>query len=192
VQFTTDFFLRDTAEVARELLGHYLARETSEGLIKGIIVETEAYLSSSDPACHASRGQTKRNATMFGPPGKAYVYFIYGNHYCFNVVTGLEGKGEAVLLRAVQPVTGEDLMLKYRGNNCSEANLTSGPGKLCQAFAIDKSFDGHDLGDKPLYLLENKSAGKIGAIKATPRIGLSVGKEKMLRYIVEGNKYLSR
>jgi len=192
VQFITDFFLRDTAEVARGLLGHYLVRETPEGLIKGIIVETEAYLSSSDPACHASRGKTKRNATMFGLPGRAYVYFIYGNHYCFNVVTGPEGKGEAVLVRAVRPVAGKELMLKYRGNDCPEINLASGPGKLCQAFAIDKSFDGHDLRTKTLYLQQNESAGYTGAVKATPRIGLSVAKEKMLRFIIEGNKYLSR
>ncbi|MFO7951871.1 MAG: DNA-3-methyladenine glycosylase [Bacillota bacterium] len=192
MQFELDFFLQNTAEVARKLIGHYLYRETETGLLSGIIVETEAYLSDNDPACHASRGQTKRNATMFGSPGRAYVYFIYGNYYCLNVVTGPQGKGEAVLIRALEPLTGKEFMYKQRGNHCSEKNLSSGPGKLCQAFAIDKKFDKHDLRSRPLYLLCNDNADKIGPVKATPRIGLSVAKDKLLRFIVEGNNFLSR
>jgi len=192
VQIESDFFLQDTELVAKKLIGHYLCRETDEGLLSGIIVETEAYLSTNDPACHASRGKTRRNATMFGPPGRAYVYFIYGNYYCFNVVTGPVGSGEAVLIRAVQPVEGKKLMIKRRGNKYSEKNLTSGPGKLCQAFAIDKHFDGHHLRDKPLYLLSNDGTAEIGTVKSTPRIGLSVAKDKLLRFIAEGNEYLSR
>ncbi len=187
-----DFFRCDTVGVARKLLGQFLCRETDGGLVSGIIVETEAYLSENDSACHASRGKTKRNATMFGSPGRAYVYFIYGNHHCFNVVTGPAGKGEAVLIRAVQPAEGLDIMLKNRGYGCKITNLASGPGKLCRAFAIDKSFDGHDLQKKPLYLRENNIYGEKWIIDSTPRIGISSAKDKYLRFIVKDNKYLSR
>ncbi|HED24166.1 MAG TPA: DNA-3-methyladenine glycosylase [Firmicutes bacterium] len=187
-----NFYNRDTVEVARDLLGHYLYRESAEGLVSGIIVETEAYLSDNDPACHAARGKTTRNEVMFGPPGIAYVYFIYGNHYCFNVVTGPDGRGEAVLVRAVEPLDGLLLIAGRRGPAVAKDNLTSGPGKLCQAFAIDGSFNGHDLKHKPLYLGLNESASRYRPVKATPRIGLTVGEDKLLRYVVAGNPYLSR
>jgi len=182
----------DTVEAARGLLGWYLCRETEEGLVSGIIVETEAYLSEDDPACHASRGKTKRNAAMFGPPLTAYIYFIYGNYYCFNVVTAPEGRGEAVLIRAVEPVAGLDLMQNRRGAGCSLKNLASGPGKLCQAFAIDKSLNGHDLRRKPLFLKDNPDLPLNLSIKSTPRIGVSAAKEKQLRFVITGNKFLSR
>ena len=182
----------DTVEAARKLLGCYLFRETEEGLVSGIIVETEAYLSEGDPACHASRGKTRRNAAMFGPPGTAYAYFIYGNYYCFNVVTGPEGRGEAVLIRAVEPIKGLDLMQKRRGEGCSLKNLASGPGKLCQAFAIDRSLNGHDLRYKPLYLKNNPDLPQVLSIKSTPRIGVSSAKDKHLRFIINENEFLSR
>ena len=187
-----DFFGCVTVEAAQKLLGHYLCRETDEGLVSGIIVETEAYLSENDPACHASRGRTKRNSAMFGPAGMAYVYFIYGSYHCFNVVTGPAGKGEAVLIRAVQPVEGLDLMFRRRGNKCAVKNLTSGPGKLCQAFAIDESLNNHDLQRKPLYLEENSMNSENIAIKSTPRIGVSSAKNKYLRFVIVDNHYLSR
>ncbi len=187
-----DFFGCDTVEAAQKLLGHYLCRETDEGLVSGIIVETEAYLSENDPACHASRGRTKRNSAMFGPAGMAYVYFIYGSYHCFNVVPGPAGKGEAVLIRAVQPVEGLDLMFRRRGNKCAVKNLTSGPGKLCQAFAIDESLNNHDLQRKPLYLEENSMNSENIAIKSTPRIGVSSAKNKYLRFVIVDNHYLSR
>jgi len=182
----------DTVEAARKLLGRYLCRETEEGLIAGVIVETEAYLSEGDPACHASRGKTRRNAAMFGPPGIAYVYFIYGNYYCFNVVTGPEGRGEAVLIRAVEPVEGLALMQKRRGKECALNNLASGPGKLCQAFAIDTSLNGHELSREPLYLQDNPGAPLILPVQRTPRIGVSSAKNLCLRFIIEGNRFLSR
>ncbi len=182
----------DTVEVARKLLGFSLCRESEEGLVSGIIVETEAYLSKNDPACHASRGKTRRNRTMFGPPGLAYVYFIYGNYYCFNVVTGQEGQGEAVLIRALEPVEGLLLMQKRRGKKCPVGNLTSGPGKLCQAFAIDQAFDGHDLATKPLYLKNTNFTRGALTVKSTPRIGVSAASDKCLRFIIDGNHYLSR
>ncbi|MDY6825664.1 MAG: DNA-3-methyladenine glycosylase [Bacillota bacterium] len=187
-----NFFERETLEVARDLLGHYLCRESAKGLVSGIIVETEAYLSNNDPACHAARGKTSRNAVMFGPPGMAYVYFIYGNHYCFNVVTGQEGVGEAVLIRAVEPVDGLPLIIEKRGQLVLRTNLTNGPGKLCQAFAIDRSFNGHDLKQKPLYLGFNEFVSHYQPVRTTPRIGLSVAADKLLRYVVVGNPYLSR
>lgn len=156
-----------------------------------MIVETEAYLSDNDPACHASRGMTERNRTMFGPAGRAYVYLIYGIYYCLNVVTGPAGRGEAVLIRAVEPLEGIELMLERRGRDCPLTNLTSGPGKLCQAFGIDKSYDGHDLRKKPLCIAENPAL-EAPDITATPRIGINAARDKLLRFVIKGNKHLSR
>lgn len=181
----------NTEEVARGLLGHYLCHETTSGLISGIIVETEAYLEKNDSACHAARGITRRNATMFGPAGRAYVYFVYGNYYCLNVVTGSEGSGEAVLIRAVEPAAGIEIMQHNRGKNCKLTNLANGPGKLCIAYGIDKRYDGHDLNKKPLYLAENSNPGYYETA-ATSRIGISTARDKLLRFIIKGNNYLSR
>ncbi len=187
-----DLFNQATESVARTLLGCYLCRETEAGLVSGIIVETEAYLSINDPACHASRGKTRRNAAMFGSPGNAYVYFVYGKYYCFNVVTRPEGIGEAVLIRAVEPVEGIDIMKKRRGISSGITELASGPGKLCQAFAIDKSFDGHNLQEKPLYLADSGEPDDRIRVTATPRIGITSAQDKMLRFMVDGNKFVSR
>ena len=190
--FDHKFYKENSLIVARALLGHYLCHETEEGLIAGVIVETEAYLAENDPACHASRGITKRNAVMFGPPGKAYVYFIYGKYFCFNVVTGNEGSGEAVLVRAVEPVFGQDLMSKNRFMDCEVLQLANGPGKLCSAFAINRSFNGHDLTLKPLFIAKNSNEHHRIKIKSTKRIGLSSHCEKKYRFIVSGSQYLSR
>ncbi len=191
--FPQNIFLNNrTEEIARMLLGHYLCRETNQGLVSGIIVETEAYLSENDEACHASRGKTNRNAAMFGPAGRAYIYFIYGSFYCFNVVTGPEGKGEAVLIRAVEPVKGLAIMWKLRKRAIRVEELVNGPGKLCQAFAIDRSLDGHNLSEKPLYLKENWAICDQMEVIATSRIGISKAEDKLLRFIVRGSKYLSR
>ncbi len=187
-----DFYRGSTVEVARRLIGRYLCRESEQGPVYGVIVETEAYLSSNDPACHASIGRTGRNETMFGPAGRAYVYLIYGIHYCLNVVTGPENKGEAVLVRAVEPAGGLELMKQRRGLSCPPTNLASGPGKLCLAFAIDKALDGHDLQKKPLYIAENKDAARYSPIKTTPRIGISAAQDRLLRFVVPGNRHLSR
>lgn len=185
------FFENTPQWVARALLGLVLCRETEQGLTSGIIVETEAYLSRNDSASHAFRGMTKRNKTMFGPAGHAYIYFIYGNHFCLNVTTGLDGSGEAVLIRAVKPISGLDLMHQRRGPIRKRTDLANGPGKLCQAFAIDKSLDGHDLQRKPLYI-EEEIVSSVMQIKVTPRIGVSSAREKKLRYIISGSNYLSR
>lgn len=130
------FYDRDTTVVARDLLGRILVH----GERRGRIVETEAYVGEHDLACHASKGRTARTAVMFGPPGRAYVYLIYGMHHCFNVVTEAEGHASAVLIRGLAPLEGETLV----GN---------GPGRLCRALGIDRSLDGHDLTEPPLTLL---------------------------------------
>jgi DNA-3-methyladenine glycosylase len=128
--------LDDSLKSAKSLLGYKLVHQTSDGLTSGIIVETEAY-HQDDPASHTYRGQTARNAVMFGPPGYAYIYFTYGMHYCFNVVTGPKGSGQAVLIRALEPTDGIELMRRRRGMN-AELQLTNGPAKLVQAMAISK------------------------------------------------------
>ena len=128
---------------------------------------------------------------MFGLPGYAYVYYIYGNYYCLNVVTGPIAKGEAVLLRAVEPVSGIDIMHNNRGSNWTKYNLANGPGKLCMAYGIDKRFNGHNLSMSPLYLHGPEQQRKFDII-STGRIGVSAGKDKLLRFIKSGSNYLSR
>ncbi|HOL18183.1 MAG TPA: DNA-3-methyladenine glycosylase [Bacillota bacterium] len=184
------FYLQDTVSLARALLGQVLCRRTAEGLTAGIIVETEAYLSQDDPACHASRGMTRRNAPMFGPPGRAYVYFIYGNHYCFNVTSGAEGVGEAVLVRALQPLEGVELMLRRRGEAVNLVDLANGPGKLCRALSIDTALNGHDLRKDPLWI----AAGRLAhfEVVSAPRIGITQATEKLLRFYIKDNNYVSR
>jgi len=184
------FYQRDTVEVARDLLGRVLYRSSPQGLTAGIIVETEAYL-RDDPACHASRGKTRRNAPMFGPPGRAYVYFIYGNHFCFNVVTAPEGVGEAVLVRALEPVAGLELMQKRRGGIDNPLSLTSGPGKLCQALAITADFNYHPLTEPPLWIGPGQGEAP-GPIVTDRRIGISRAEDRLLRFYLADNPYVSR
>jgi len=182
------FYSRDTRTVARELLGHILVNYNSEGMTSGIIVETEAYL-QNDPACHAARGMTKRNRAMFGPPGHAYIYLIYGMYHCFNVVTREQGIGEAVLIRALDPVEGIELMKKRRGRD-KLIELCSGPGRLVQAMGIDKSQNGKDLTGEGLFIGIFHESGH--EIVNTTRIGISEGKELPLRFYIAGNPNVSR
>jgi DNA-3-methyladenine glycosylase len=186
-----DLFEKDTIKAARSLLGAVLVHDSPEGRTSGIIVETEAYLSQDDPACHASKGKTKRNAVMFGPPGRAYVYLIYGCYYCFNAVTNKEGVGEAVLIRALEPLEGLELMKERRGPGQKLTNLTSGPGKLCDAMGISKEQNGLSLQKPPLYItagveIESSSIGVSG------RIGINQAQDKPWRFFISGNIYLSR
>lgn len=189
VKLPKSFFQQPTIEVARGLLGKVLTHQTAEGSTAGRIVEVEAYLSCDDPACHASRGKTARNAAMFGPAGTAYVYLIYGMYYCFNVVTGPEEEGEAVLVRALEPLLKLELMATRRGTD-DVRQLASGPGKLCQALAISRKQDGLDLTSSPLMLTDDGYMAD-NIITAT-RIGISVAVNLPLRFYVAGNPYVSR
>ncbi len=183
------FYSRPTVQVAKDLLGQILVHETPQGITAGKIVEVEAYLPKNDPACHAARGKTPRNEVMFGRAGYAYVYFCYGNHFMFNVVTEREGVPGAVLLRALEPVTGGDLMVERRGDfDAGDKALTNGPGKLVQALGISRSHNEGRLWRKPLYL---KAAVREESIGVTTRIGITEGSELPLRFYLKGNPYLS-
>lgn len=183
------FYQRSTSQVAKALLGQILVHETPEGLSSGRIVEVEAYLPKNDPGCHAARGKTPRNSVMFGPPGHAYVYFCYGNHFMFNVVTEKEGVPGAVLIRALEPVKGLDLMIRRRGKfKTEEIDITNGPGKLVQALGIRREHNQKPIFKKPLYLIKGKRNEKIGV---TNRIGLTEGSDLLLRFYLEGNRYVS-
>ncbi len=164
------FYNRPTLVVARELLGKKLVRQINGMELSGIIIETEAYLGRVDSACHAYRGQTPRNAVMFGPAGHAYVYFTYGMHYLLNLVTEKEGNPCAVLVRALQPRSGLDEMHRLRKRGGKE--LTNGPAKLCQALAIDKSFNGWNLSQGEQLWVESSPLVSQNRIASTPRIGI--------------------
>jgi DNA-3-methyladenine glycosylase len=185
------FYGRDPREVAPDLLGKLLVR----GERVGRIVEVEAYCGSIDPGSHAFRGMTKRNATMFGPPGRLYVYFTYGMHWCANAVCGDEGDGVAVLLRALAPVRGIAEMRAARPRALRDRDLGSGPAKLCQAFSIDGTHDGADLvtADLGLTIVDDGTAPPVVPGVST-RIGLRVGAgdEFPWRWYVAGDPNLSR
>ncbi len=181
-------FARDARKVARDLLGCVLIYTSSEGQAGGIIVETEAYLGAKDPASHGFRGPTKRNAVMFGPAAHAYIYFTYGLHYCFNVVTGANGVGEAVLIRALEPTIGLELMQARRGH-VDERQLANGPAKLVQALGITKADYGRSVLAPPLMVA---SGSKPHHITSSPRIGISQAQTKPWRYYITDNPYVSR
>ena len=164
--------------MAVDLLGCVLAHETDTGLASGVIVETEAYLCMDDPACHAYKGMNMRNRNLFGGPGVAYVYLSYGTHRLVNVVCQEEGKGSAVLIRALTPLEGHDLMRERRGKK----DLCSGPGKLSQALGIDLDLDGHHLTREPLVIRHGEAPA--GEIISTTRIGISRGTDLPYRYLV--------
>ncbi|MCL6472261.1 MAG: DNA-3-methyladenine glycosylase [Firmicutes bacterium] len=185
------FYLRDTEAVAIDLLGRLLVRKTPDATMIGRIVEVEAYFGEDDPASHASRGMTPRNSVMFGRAGIAYVYLNYGVHHLLNVVTGPEGTAGAVLIRAVEPVSGIDEMMKNRPVK-NKVNLTNGPGKLTKALKVDINDNGTDLTSdtSDLYI----AAGLMSSFKVvnSPRIGISSGTDLLLRFAIKGNPYVSR
>lgn len=183
------FFERPTIKIARSLLGKILVHASQAGVAAGRIVETEAYLFHHDPACHAARGKTNRNAAMFGPPGTAYVYLVYGLHYCFNVVAGKAGVGEAVLVRSLEPLSGLDLMASRRGTPKMRL-LSSGPGRLCQALGIGEAQNGADLSAGSLFLAEDGYPE--AEIITTGRVGINVAADLPLRFYIAGNPFVSR
>src|SRR2546428_5095103 len=182
------FFARNTLAVAKDLLGRFLVHETPRGRLIGRIVEVEAYRGPKDPASHAYR-RTPRSQIMWGRPGMAYVYFTYGNHYCLNVVTEPEGIAGAVLLRAIEPLEGIEVMRRARGIH-DGLLLTSGPGRLTQAMAIGRNHNGVDLTRPPLYLARGPT--NPAAVAASPRIGIRAAAGRMWRFYVPGNLYVSR
>lgn len=176
-------------EAAPRLLGCRLVRRLDGQVLSGRIVETEAY-SQDDVASHSYRGETPRTKVMFGPAGHLYVYFTYGMHYCCNIVTGPAGHGSAVLIRALEPLSGQPAMSKNRRGLQGES-LTNGPAKLCQALRVEKSFNGHDLHRSPLKLeLEPPIAQAV--IIQTTRIGISEGQKTPWRFYIRGNSYVSK
>jgi len=176
-----EFYDRDTILVARELLGKLLVHRAGALARIGKIVEVEAYLGEHDLAAHSSKGRTARTEIMFGPPGYAYVYLIYGMHYCMNIVTQREGHASAVLLRAVEPVENLD------GRTC-------GPGLLCRAMKIDKKLNGHDLLSDDFFIAAPGTAEKFSTVKGS-RIGVDYAKhwaKRHLRFYIKGNPFVSR
>jgi len=184
------FYLRHPAVVAPELLNKLLVRDDGRA---GRIVEVEAYAGSEDPAAHSFRGPTARNASMFGEAGHLYVYFTYGMHWCANAVCGPEGEGWGVLLRALEPLAGLDLMREARGHPARDTLLASGPGRLGQAMGITKALDGADLvaGGQGIRLLTDGVAPPAEAA-AGPRIGIRQGIERPWRWWVPGHAHVSR
>ena len=187
------FYSRATLDVASALLGKVLVRRLGRRHLAGRIVETEAYVGPHDLACHASKGRTPRTSVMFGLPGYAYVYMIYGFYFCLNVVTEPLGYPAAVLIRAVEPLENVDLMRQLRNNPERETNIASGPGKLCMAMSIDKQLNGADLLGAAIWIEDRKfDPGPIGASR---RVGVDYAgefKEKPWRFYVEGNPHVSR
>jgi DNA-3-methyladenine glycosylase len=181
-----EFFDRSVHEVARDLIGRRLA----VGETAGVIVETEAY-EASDPACHAYIGRTARNEVLFGPPGHAYVYFSYGIHSLLNFVTEPEGTASAVLIRALEPTEGIELMRERRGREKIE-ELCSGPGKLTEALGADLSLNGADLFEPPFELSSPTGEWADAELVTGPRIGITKAAELPWRYCAAGNRNVSR
>jgi len=183
------FYARPTLEVAPELIGKYIVYHSPLGKLSAKIVEVEAYIGEKDPACHAARGRTPRNYVMFGPPGFAYIYFVYGMYHCLNFVTEPEGFPAAVLVRAAEPDEGEQIMRRLSpGNERNE--LLNGPGKFCRSFGLTRDQNGLDLTGHRLYL-EHRFA-VVANIKQTERIGIKVGHERPWRFYDKNSKAVSK
>ncbi len=175
------FYARNTHEVAKELLGKVLVRIVNDVPLSGRITEVESYIGEDDLACHASKGRTPRTEIMFGPPGHAYIYLIYGMYNCLNVVTEIEGFPAAVLIRALQPILGREEMVIHR-KGAKESNLATGPGKLCQALQIDRALNGVDLtnADSELFLIDDGFSVLPENIATSARIGVEYAGEHAL------------
>ena len=190
-QLDESFFSRPAEIVARNLIGTILVRQLRTRQLRGRIVETEAYVGPHDLACHAAKGRTRRTEVMFGPPGYAYVFFVYGMHYQFNLVTTKDGAPHAVLIRAVEPLLGIELMAKRRNLPESARELSNGPGKLCQALGIGRAAYGADLCGSELFLAEGPRVRCVSA----KRIGVDYAgdwAEKPWRFFDPKSRYVSR
>ena len=190
------FFARGPRQVARELLGKVLVRQENSAILTARIVEVEAYLGEKDPAAHAAAGNTARNSVLFGPPGYAYIYFIYGNHYCLNVSCELDGKAGSVLFRALEPLSGIEKMAYARGVEIHGPKdlpkLTSGPGRLCEAFGITRDRDnGRDLTSEAGSLWIGEDGYRARGIVTSPRIGITKAADKPLRYFLTDCPFVS-
>jgi len=195
-----EFFNRDPREVSRDLLGKLIVRKAGRKLLAGRIVEVEAYLGADDAAAHAAAGKTPRNTVLFGPPGHAYVYFIYGVHYCLNISCMPEGRAGCVLIRALEPLSGIPQMARARGLAEVDPNsvrdlrkLLSGPGKLCEALGITRPNDnGKDMLSPKSDLQVRDDGFRAGEVLTTPRIGITKSAEMPLRYVISGNAFVSK
>jgi DNA-3-methyladenine glycosylase len=204
---TEAFYDRDPRKVARALLGKLLIRNAGGKLLAGRLVETEAYLSVGDLAAHSASGKTERNSVLFGPPGYAYVYFIYGNHYCLNVSCGPEGVGGGVLFRAIEPVAGIQEMAQARGITLTKSQFNepgspgkiswlrkigSGPGRMCDALGVTRKRDnGKSFFSAQSDLRIVDDGYRVRRVLVTPRIGINKSVDDLLRYIIEGNPFVS-
>jgi len=186
-----DFYDRETELVARDMLGTVLECQTEDGVASGIIVETEAYLGEHDLACHAAAGRTARTEHLYGPPGISYVYFIYGMYWCFNAVTREAGQPSAVLVRALEPLDGIALMHKRRPRIKNDVDLTNGPGKLCTALGVTGAMTGKPLQRGPLLIREGEPVPD-DQVEVTTRIGITKSADWPLRWIIRGNRFVSR
>ena len=190
------FFIKETALAAEKLLGSVLVRRSKDGsVLKGKIVETEAYLGLNDSSCHSYQGRrTNRTQVMYREGGCSYVYFTYGMHYCFNIITAGKNQPEAVLIRSLEPLKGISIMQKNR-NQTEIKNLTSGPAKLCQALNIDKQLNGVDLCNSNMIYLEKGKAVSPRLITTVPRVGLSENQDACfwpLRFYIQNSPFISR
>lgn len=190
------FFNRDPRRVARALLGKLLVRKTPRGVLAGRIVETEAYLGEGDAAAHAAAGKTARNSVLFGPPGRAYVYFIYGNHYCLNVSCLPDGVPGCVLFRALEPIAGIAEMAEGRGVTLARESdfrkISSGPGRMTEAFGITRDRDNGKSLVSPRSDLQIVDDGyRVRRVVAGPRVGITKSADHPLRYVIAGNPFVS-
>jgi DNA-3-methyladenine glycosylase len=192
-----DFYTRDPRVVSRDLLGKVLVRRQERKLLSARIVEVEAYLGKDDPAAHSASGRTARNFVLFGPPGLTYVYFIYGNHYCFNVSCLPDGEAGGVLFRTLEPISGIEQMAEARDIALDETTdlrkLTSGPGRLAEAFGITRERDNEkDLTSRKSDLFIVDDGFRPQRIEITPRIGITKAAEHPLRFFIAGSKFVSK